>query len=305
MHTPRELKALYAKGANISKQLREDYGLDKNSMEIIEIAYDLQTGSYIDRMKNIDATKYAEQYTSEIAKYILTLCEPETLLEAGVGEATTLAGVAGNLPMMRNCYGFDLSWSRVAYASTWLKEKGISNGSLCTGDLLNIPFRDSSIDVVYTSHSIEPNGGNEEAILKELFRVTKKYLILLEPAYELASEEAKKRMDSHGYCKGLEKTCLSLGLKVLEHKLFPMSANPQNPTAITIIEKLDATHKDGSSVFACPKYKTPLKEIDGALFSGEALIAYPILNNIPCLRIESGIFASKYAEVSEKLKKLS
>ena len=58
MHTPRELKALYAKGANISKQLREDYGLDKNSMEIIEIAYDLQTGSYIDRMKNIDATKH-------------------------------------------------------------------------------------------------------------------------------------------------------------------------------------------------------------------------------------------------------
>jgi hypothetical protein len=34
------------------------------------------------------------------------------------------------------------------------------------------------------------------------------------------------------------------------------------------------------------------------LFSPEALVAYPVLDGIPCLRQENGIFASKFQEVA-------
>src|SRR5208283_2840477 len=117
--------------------------------------------------------------------------------------------------------GFDLSWSRVAFAKCWLQRQGITKAVLCTGNLLHIPFADNSIDIVYTSHSIESNIGKEEPILRELFRVARKFLILLEPGYELANPEAKKRMDSHGYCRNLPGTAAALGYDVLEHKLFP------------------------------------------------------------------------------------
>ena len=33
------------------------------------------------------------------------------------------------------------------------------------------------------------------------------------------------------------------------------------------------------------------------LYSDEALVVYPIIGGIPCLRIENGIYASKYEEV--------
>ena len=33
-------------------------------------------------------------------------------------------------------------------------------------------------DVVFTNHALEPNGGNEEIILKELLRIANKYVIL-------------------------------------------------------------------------------------------------------------------------------
>jgi ubiquinone/menaquinone biosynthesis C-methylase UbiE len=196
--TPRELVEYYKDGGNISELIRRERGINFNTKDIIEISYDLQTGSYIDTMFNPDMVRHKKEYTLEIARIILSLCNPASILEAGVGEATTFSGVLENLGIEINSYGFDLSWSRLAYARKWLRGNGISNTSLCSGDLHNIPFMDNSIDVVYTSHSIESNGGNEEPIIKELFRVTRKYLLLLEPAYELANSEAKVRMESHG-----------------------------------------------------------------------------------------------------------
>ncbi len=296
MPTPQQLKKLYEQGQNISAYLRDEAGITQNTAEIIEISYDLQTGSYTAGMQDIHIAQLQDQYSKELAKTISSLCKPSSILEAGVGEATTLSGVLENLDNTIKSFGFDLSWSRVAYANKWLQSKGITNTSLCSGDLFHIPFLDNSIDVVYTSHSIEPNGGNEVPILQELYRVARKYLILLEPGYELANTEARKRMDAHGYVKNLAGISTSLGYYILEHELFPYTPNPLNPTAITIIHK-DSHAKLPTDVFACPKFKTPLEHIDNMLFSPEALAVYPIVGGIPCLRIENGILASKYTEV--------
>ncbi len=164
---------------------------------------------------------------------------------------------------------------------------------------MNIPFADSSIDIVYTSHSIEPNGGNEEPILRELYRVAREFLILLEPGYEFASDEAKERMEFHGYCKDLRGIAENLGHNILAHRLFPFISNPLNPTAIMIIAKqfedLPLSH-----ILACPQFKTPLEQRGGMLFSPEALMVYPIVGGIPCLRSENGILASKYEEVAAR-----
>ncbi len=293
--TPQQLKRLYENGHNISSLLRDEYNVNHNTQEIIEISYDMQAGSYVEAMNNKDIASHKSEYSKEIADTISTLTTPNSILEAGVGEGTTLSGVLKHLDKDINSYGFDISWSRLSYADLWLKSHNIKNTTLCSGDLFNIPFLDNSIDVVYTSHSIEPNGGNEKKILEELYRITGKYLILLEPSYELSSQEVKNRMDAHGYCKNIEKYSKELGYKILKHELFKYTDNPLNPTAITIISKSKENEFIGN-VFACPKYKTPLLEVNGSYFSEEALVAYPIINKIPCLRIENGVFASKYID---------
>lgn len=297
MTTPRELQALYAQGRNISALLREERGLDRNTGEIVEIAYDLQTGSYVAAMEQPSMAAHKRDYSAEIARTILSLCEPASVLEAGVGEATTLSGVLRGLPSGTRSFGFDLSWSRVAWARGWLESQGLPGATLCIGDLLHVPLASDSVDVVYTSHSLEPNRGSEQPMLRELFRVARRFLVLLEPGYELAGEEARRRMDAHGYCRGLRATAEGLGLQVLRHELFPFTANPLNPTAITVIRKETAAPPPGHFL-ACPRYGTPLEEIGGMLFSPEALAVYPVVGGIPCLRIENGIFASRYREVA-------
>lgn len=297
MNSYKILEELYANGNNISLYLKNNTKYTLSEQDIIEISYDLQTGSYTKAMDKLNIASYKKKYTQELSNYILSLCSPNTILEAGIGEGTTLCGVLNNLPKNIQSFGFDISWSRISYAKKWLIKNKHNNVNLCTGDLLNIPFVNNSIDIVYTSHSIEPNGGKEKKILKELYRVTKKYLILLEPSYELSNQEAKDRMDLHGYCKNLKNTCLSLGYKIIRHELFQHIINPLNPTAITIIEKTSSKENNKSKdYYACPRFKTPIKIIKGSYFSHEALSVYPIIDNIPCLKIENSILASKFCE---------
>lgn len=91
--------------------------------------------------------------------------------------------------------GFDLSWSRLKFAKEFLKDHNNERFKLFTANLFEIPLLDNSVDIVYTSHSIEPNGGQEEKALKELYRIANKYVVLLEPSFELGNEAAKKTND--------------------------------------------------------------------------------------------------------------
>jgi len=295
MHTSRQLAELYAQGENISAILRGDG--EGNREANIETAYDLQTGSYIATMERAAVVRDKAEYTAEIAGWISDLCDPRHILEAGVGEATTLSGVVEHLGRAAlETYGFDLSWSRIAFARRWLARQQVHGVKLCTGSLFHIPFASNSIDVVYTSHSIEPNGGNEDPILRELHRVAREYLILFEPGYELAGAEARARMKSHGYCENLKGVSESLGFDVLKHEILSQYGSALNPTAVTVIRKgVDQDRPE--HVLACPRHKTPLVELGGMLYSPEALSVYPVLDDIACLRIENGIAASKYPEI--------
>ncbi len=294
MITPRELQAMYERGENLSAALRQSGATTRNTEDVIEWSYDIQAGSYVRALQRPEFAAHKHDYTCEVARRLRALGLTHSVLEAGVGEATTLAGVLTALSMPDlAAYGFDISWSRVAYAQAFLATQGISGVTLCTGSLHSIPFATDSIDIVYTSHSIEPNGGQETPILRELHRVARRYLVLLEPGYELADDTSRRRMESHGYCRNLRASAESLGYRVVEHERFPFSANPANPTSWTLIRK-DGTSPVAREVLACPRFKTPLQKLGDVYYSHDSLTAYPIVMGVPCLRVESGIVASHY-----------
>lgn len=290
------IKKIYERGGNIVQYLK-DTNTSNNIDEIILISYDFQSGSYIKSVKEKPELKQA--YAGEIAKVIDKLdvgCA--SILEAGVGEATTLVALIPQLKSSpKKAYGFDLAWSRVRYAVEYSKKKHMGNLFLFMGNLFNIPLADNSIDVVYTSHSIEPNGGREKEALLELIRVTKKYLILLEPTYEFASAEARKRMEKHGYVKDLYSTAISLGLHVVEHRLlFDVCQTPLNPTGLMIIEKDSKNNKVVHNPLICPITKKNLELIRNSYFTKEGLLVYPIIDGVPCLLVDNAIVATHYVD---------
>ncbi|MFT5168871.1 MAG: ubiquinone/menaquinone biosynthesis C-methylase UbiE/uncharacterized protein YbaR (Trm112 family) [Saprospiraceae bacterium] len=288
------IKELYDNGENIIEYLKGQNGNKETKLEDIMISYDFQAGNYT--RKAISIPDFRKEFCVNLASILKELGPIESILEIGVGEATTLGILLHQMEQVPNdVFGFDISWSRIKYAKQFVQHLGLNdktNINLCTGDLFSAPFADSSIDVVYTAHSLEPNGGKEQEALEELYRIAKRYVVLLEPAFELADDKAKERMLKHGYVTKLRATADNLGYKVIAHRLFHPTSNPLNPTGLMIIKKENAGNNPAA--FACPVTKEILALVKGVYFSKKALLAYPIIDKIPCLLAQNAIVATHF-----------
>ncbi|MBO1224048.1 MAG: methyltransferase domain-containing protein [Candidatus Scalindua sediminis] len=302
----KKMRTLYDEGVNIIKHIKKESQSDKNSSEMITISYDLQSGNYI--KKALEYPEWEDEYSNIFAKVLNQLGEYDSILEVGVGEATTLNNILSRISNVPSgIFGFDISYSRIQYAMNYLKKKNVKNSTLFMGDLFNAAILDNSIDVVYTSHSLEPNGGREAEALSELYRITKKYLVLFEPSHELADSETKSFMEQHGFVKNLYSTAVKLGYKVIEHKLLigqdPISVNKNN-TAVLVIEKINDFNSVSPSLqeipLACPITKAPLELIRNNYYCKESLLLYPIADQIPCLLPENAIIATHYMDDFEE-----
>lgn len=297
-----ETKAAYSRGENVMACARKILKHAGNEPVSTLVAYDLQSGSYIEAARqDPDSNIRWCWQVAELIKSALpspmdisTDLRRCTILEIGCGEATTLAGVVKNLGTDKiQAYGFDLSWSRVAAGNDWLKENGV-NALLFVADLFHIPIAENSIDVVYTSHSLEPNRYREAAALRECLRVSRHAVVIIEPIYELASDPARRRMDKHRYVKGLKKAAEDLEAEVLDYRLLEYCANPLNPSGVLLLGKRQKKDESTESIqWICPLTGAPLTDHGDLWFSGEVGIAYPVLRGIPMLRPEHAIFASR------------
>jgi ubiquinone/menaquinone biosynthesis C-methylase UbiE len=286
------MRDAYHRGENAMAFARSHSISDTNSVVSTLIAYDLQAGSYVaETRRNLD---YNKNWCNQLAGLLQPFVESgDTILEVGVGEATTLAGVIKSIsdPSI-NPMGFDVSWSRVKVANDWLNENSVS-ARLFTGDLFNIPLADNSIDVIYSSHSLEPNGGREQDAIAELLRVARKAVVLVEPIYELANEDAQKRMDTHHYVKGIKTTAERLGARVTQYGLLSLCSNPLNPSGVVAMIKSKPQPRCVEGVkWHCPTTGVPLEDCNDHFYARQTGLAYPVLKSIPLLRQEHAVLAS-------------
>ncbi|MBZ0096706.1 MAG: class I SAM-dependent methyltransferase [Sulfuricella sp.] len=158
----------------------------------------------------------------------------------------------------------------------------------------HIPLGDESVDVVYTSHSIEPNGGREEDAIRELMRVARRAVVLVEPIYELANSEAQARMRAHGYVRGLKETAERLGASISDYRLLDYTPTPLNPSGMVLIEK-ESKATGGEPSWRCPLTHMPMSDLGDVFATAQAGLVYPVLRGIPMLRAEHGVVASNFS----------
>jgi uncharacterized protein YbaR (Trm112 family) len=279
----------FAAGENVIQAGSALPGVPRRNL--IEIAYDLQAGSYTESLADPDIRDFKERWGVLMSEILAGLgvtsaCEP------GVGEASTLAFIAARSPAGISFSGFDISLSRLLFARRFLSEQH-QRAALFCADLFHVPLADSSVDAVITSHSIEPNGGFEEPILRELLRVAARYLILVEPDYDLGDAEQKRRMAEHGYVRDLVGHLKKLPGKVLRYEPWPLASKPVNKPSLIVFEKANGAKPRSKDLsFVAPVTKEPLAAMDDFLFCRAEGLLYPVVFGIPVLRDDCAILCS-------------
>jgi ubiquinone/menaquinone biosynthesis C-methylase UbiE len=292
-------RAAFLRGENVSENLRRQLGVDRNTPEIIETAYDLQAGSYIKFAE--ENSEYIQKFTTELASVLNRYLKAgDSLLDAGTGEMTTLSALANQLPSsIGRLLAFDLSWSRLHHGDRFARKSMTAEIhaklDFFAADISAVPLASDSVDVVMTVHALEPNGGREQTLLKELLRVAHRHVILFEPGYEINSPEGKARMENLGYIRDLPGVIDRLGVKLLEKILLKTVANPLNPTVAYVIE-VKSNGARNENLFSDPGSDSGLVRLADGWFSPERGVTYPIIGGIPILRENAAILTSALAD---------
>ena len=290
--------------SNTYKLLQEKYKKKQNiqlflknktfsNREIIKLAYDIQSGSYIKFFKKLTREKKANVYFPLIKAINDNFKNVKTILDFGCGELTTSAYIFKNLNhKIKKYYANDISFNRLLVGSNALKKKLTKKNYnkfkiFCNSDN-NLPFKDKSIDLVLTVHALEPNNQYKYKIFNELLRVSKLGIILMEPHYEISDVKQKKRMIKFDYIRGIEKI---LRLKKIKYHIIEKKfhLNNLNKSSIFVL-KNNLTKKKQHDNFVDPIKKNDLIKKDNFLYSKKTFRAFPIINDIAIFNEDSQIF---------------
>jgi SAM-dependent methyltransferase len=295
-----QAKRAYSEGKNVTHLLRAQANLQANSPEIIEIAYDLQAGTYIESVN--EHRNFSMQYAKELADIVQAHVNPgDCLLDVGTGEITTLSLMTRNLTKLpTRVFAFDISWSRIYKGLTFAREHMgdcFAQLTAFVADMSEIPLPDKSVNITTSSHALEPNGSILPLLLAELFRVTRDKLLLFEPCYEINTEQGQMRMEQMGYIKGLDRIAKSLGGILIDRIAMKNVSNPLNPTACYIIQPPFQARAAASNdvQFSLPGSSLPLRRVEDFYYSDSTGYCFPILKSIPILKSSAAILASALA----------
>ena len=269
----------YKSGKNLTKELAT-LGIPVD-FDAINFIYELQSGEYTKMAsQNYDfIEKYVDEISVIISKY---LTANSTILDCGTGESTIFIPLLERLNISYGV-GVDASASRLL----WAEKNAITssvNLSLACADIRNLPLADDSVDAIITNHALEINKSTLPELIKEMHRVAKRYLFLIEPDFENASRKQKRRMNSLGYIKNLDHAIENLEYTIIEKYPLINSFNPHNKASITVVDTVkNKKNMLNDSNWIDPIINEKLFRYMGGLINTTGLW-FPLLGNIPLLR---------------------
>jgi ubiquinone/menaquinone biosynthesis C-methylase UbiE len=177
--------------------------------------------------------KYTDEnesiYHQEYAKFIRDLAtslKANSVLEVGCNIGNDLKEFPENFDV----HGIDLNEHALDIARQKLPSFKFKKSSI-----LNMPFEDSSIDFVFTHYLLNyiPEQEMEKAI-KELFRVSRKYILTCELFDE---NESPLEGDTKGWKRNVFKRWLNFQVKIISHVDMHEDFEPNKPR-FTLVRKI-------------------------------------------------------------------
>ena len=285
-----ESKKVFSSKRNVQKFIKRKYRL--HNLDNIKISYDIQSGEYVKYFQKLSLKNKKKIYDPFIKNINKFFPNAKEVLDFGCGELTLSQYFFKNIKNIKKYFANDISLNRLLIGQKFIKsvlsKKQYIKFNLFCASHKELPFLDNSIDLIITNHSLEPNNTQKNEILKEMLRVSRLGLCLMEPHYEISTKKQKKRMKKFGYIKGIEKTLKKLNCTyVVKNKKF--HDYKHNISSIFIVKKIKVSKKS-SSAYVDYISKKKLITKNGFLYSKENFRLFPSFNKIPIFSNESEFF---------------
>lgn len=283
--------------------------------------YDKRAGTYIDVWKTLsddNSPLWEASYRGEIKKikYSVvqnahykwlanTIIEKDlknisNLIEIGAGELTTISSLKTFFKNKNiNIHASELSWSRINLGQEFFRKRNIIFSSVSVASMLQLPYKDNSFDCVLTHYALEELSGYQEKAIRELIRISKRYVILIEASFELGNKYQKRKLFNRNWNLEIIPSIKSNNWNLIKHTLVPYCPDAYHHGAIHIIEKeavdLDTSkNKFKNNFFCCPSCKGEIEHVKSFFKCTRCSVVFPSLENIPVFLTDKGIIASKF-----------
>lgn len=293
-HNNLDLGNLKKKKINYREHLIKNTNLSIS--QITRLSYDLQSGNYVKLHKKLLKGKKKNIYVKNMKclfKYIKSK-NIKTILDFGTGEGTKLPTILKYKKQLEKLFACDVSFNRLYvgynYLKKELKKNKLSKISLFCNKDFELPFKANSIDAVLTFGVFEnmTNKKMNEMIL-ELFRVSKKRLILVEPRYNNITDAELQRMKKFKLNFNLNKILKKNKMKFIEDT-WNKSITDATPYSMRIIDK--DIRSSGDLNFYLKNENYPLKRINNFFYSKFGKII-PMINNITIFKSLNNLYYFK------------
>ena len=274
-----ELLKLLNSKVNIYKFLKKTTNLSNE--KIVQISFDIQAKSYFSIYKNDKIIEKVMLPIIEILKK--NFSNSKSIMDCGCGELIKSFFLFKRLNFIKNFFANDISLNRLYLGKKFIKKIRFNKKiNLFCSSMKNLPLKNNSIDVIFTSHSIEPNkSADAEVMIKELFRVCNHGLCLHESHFQSANEIQKKRMQKFNYARNIEKILKKLDCTYQIIKL-DHHHNKLNKACLFLVKKNKTLkNKNNLKTYVDLDTKDQLYNFKNFLYSKKSKKLYPVFDNIP------------------------
>ncbi len=215
-----------------------------------------------------------------------------SVLEVGGGELTWVSVMAEALGGDSDFYSVDLSFARCLQASRLAVDLDFGV-SVAKANAAQLPFADSSIDLVYSHHALEQMPSIYKDVLDEMFRVARKRVIILEPSYELGDLRTKLKIRCKNYVIGIDPYLEKRYRGQITKGILPTQGNPASLTAYHLVDLDTEAERSAVDPYACPVCHEPLLDKSGFDYCRTCKLAF---NRIEQVRNLDPAYAVAYYE---------
>ena len=162
---------------------------------------------------------------------------PVRVLEVGCGNCINIVNLKKKYNGKIDLYGIDISDERLRvskqYFGNALDEVQLRNAPITEP----LDWSDGFFDVVFSMHCLEQIPYQTQSALREIYRLTKRRMVMIEPIFELGNHVQRLYLLNSDHNRILLKSIKQLGYQIWRLESLDIQSNPLNQSSIVVIDK--------------------------------------------------------------------